>query len=197
MDITSYLLGKNSGGGGGGGSLDWAALGYNSTPQAIIDGYNYAKQIQENWVPATSLSSKFSNDEKLKYMPLVDTTIATNMYQTFYACHCLQAVPVLDTSNVQNMRETFSYCTELTTMPILNLKSCTTSYSLYNMFYGTTNFSDEALDNILQMCPTATLYEGSKTLTRLGILSTNYPATRIQALPHYQAFIDAGWTIGY
>lgn len=57
MDITSYLLGKQAGGGGGGSDLDWTAIGYDSTPQAIVDGYNYAKQIKDNWVPATRIQA--------------------------------------------------------------------------------------------------------------------------------------------
>ena len=35
-------------------------------------------------------------------------------------------------------------------------------------------------------------------LAQLGITDTTaYPTSRIQALPHYQDFLDAGWTIGY
>lgn len=28
---------------------DWSELGYENTPQAIIDGFNYAKDIKDNW----------------------------------------------------------------------------------------------------------------------------------------------------
>ena len=71
MDIISYLLGKqSSGGGGGGGELDWSAIGYNSTPEAIVDGYNYAKQIQEEWTPTGS----FSTNAKILICPMVDTS---------------------------------------------------------------------------------------------------------------------------
>lgn len=48
MDIQSYLLGKNSAGGGDGSDLDWTALGYTDRPQAIDDGYNYAKKYKKN-----------------------------------------------------------------------------------------------------------------------------------------------------
>jgi hypothetical protein len=27
---------------------DWSEIGYEDTPQAVIDGFNYAKEIQEN-----------------------------------------------------------------------------------------------------------------------------------------------------
>lgn len=28
---------------------DWSELGYENTPQTIIDGFNYAKDIKDNW----------------------------------------------------------------------------------------------------------------------------------------------------
>jgi len=85
-------------------------------------------------------------------------------------------------------------CINLTTIPLLNTSSVET---MTNMFSSCSNLTDTSLDNILQMCVGATSYTGTKTLATLGFNATNYPATRIQALPHYQNFIDAGWTIGY
>jgi hypothetical protein len=171
MDITSYLLGKNSAGGGGGGSdLDWTALGYAKRPQAIDEAYNYAKQIKNNWVPATSLSEKFRDYYNLYFMPLVDTSITTNFNNMFRNCNQLTTIPVLDLSQATS----FNY-----------------------MFHECTHLSDESLNNILQMAINTTSFTGAKYLTQFGFSSTNYPATRIQALPSYQAFLDAGWTIGY
>ena len=53
------------------------------------------------------------------------------------------------------------------------------------------------LNNILLSCISATSYTETKTLTQLGIYSYRYPASRIQALPNYQDFLNAGWTTGY
>lgn len=172
MDITSYLLGKNSAGGGGGGGsdLDWTALGYTKRPQAIDEDYAYAKQIKDNWVPATSLSGKFQNDSNLYFMPLVDTSTTTNFNNMFRDCYWLTTIPILDMSQATS----FNY-----------------------MFYECSRLSDESLNNILQMAINATSYTGAKYLTQFGFSSSYYPATRIKALPNYQAFIDAGWTIGY
>ena len=171
MDITSYLLGKNSSGGGGGGSdLDWTALGYEKRPQAIDEEYAYAKQIKDNWVTATSLNGKFQNDTNLYIMPLVDTSMATNFNNMFRNCYQLTSVPILDMSQATS----FNY-----------------------MFYECTHLSDESLNNILQMAINITSYTGAKYLTQFGFSSSYYPASRIQALPSYQAFLDAGWTIGY
>ena len=270
----------------GGGGLDWSAIGYNGTPQVIKDGYDYAVEIKNNWVPNSDLSNKFYNDLNLKIMPLVDTSIATDMYGMFMNSG-ISTIPLLDTSNVTNMTNMFANVSSLTTIPLLNTSKVTNMNSMfYNsnistiplldtssvtnmsyMFYysgistiplldtssvtnmsymfhnsgistipllntskvtnmsymfadvsslttiplldtsSVTNMSsmfsnvgsltDESLDNILQMCINATSYKGKKTLYQLGLRRTYYPASKIQALPHYQDFLDAGWTIGY
>jgi len=221
MDITSYLLGKNSAGGGGGSDLNWSAIGYDSRPQIIDNGYNYAKQIQQSWTPATDLTDRFRDDTNLVYMPLVDTSIATNAYRMFSGCISLQTIPLIDTSSVTNtasmfygcsslkeisaidisnsksMNAMFNGCLALTTVPQLNAGKVTGTTSFVGAFSKCPNLTDESLDNILKTCISATSYNGTKTLAKLSFDSTNYPASRIQALPHYQDFLDAGWTIGY
>lgn len=198
MDITSYLLGKNSSGGGGGGGsdLDWTALGYDSTPQSIIYDYNYAKEIYDNWVPATDLSSKFRNDTTITIMPLVDTSIATNMNSMFEYCSDLVNVPMLDTKNVTNMKMMFNGCTNLKYVPILDTSNLANTNAINQMFSNCNKLTDDALNNILQMCINATKVT-NKNFMMVGFNSSKYPAARIEALPNYQAFIDAGWTIGY
>lgn len=251
-----------------GGGLDWSAIGYSEMPQAIQDGYDYAKNIYDNWDSSqTSLRMKFIDDLDLVYMPLVDTSNATradNMFQRcsnlqicpslnlsschetfsnmFYECVKLQEVGLLNISNATATNYMFGQCTSLKTIPLLNTSNATnTSYMFSNctnlisipqldiskstnvssmfygcyklqtvpelnpssatnmnsMFYNCIALTDTSLDNILQTCISATSYGGTKTLARLGLTSTYYPVSRIQALPHYQDFLDAGWTIGY
>ena len=221
MDAVSYLLGKQSSGGGG---LDWSAIGYSGTPQVIEDGYNYAVEIKNNWTPSINLTMRYSYDYNLSFMPFVDTSIATTMQSMFSYSYGLISVPLLNTSNVTNMREMFRGCRALKTvpqfdtskvtniygmfydcsllktLPLLDTSALNTGSSINSVFVNCLNLSDQSLDNILQMCINATSLPSSvpKTLFNLGITSTTaYPASRIQALPHYQDFIDAGWTIGY
>lgn len=111
----------------------------------------------------------FASYSKTTLVPLYNTSDVTSMYYAFQNCSNLSDVPLLDTSKVTNFR---------------------------NMFQNCPNLTDQSLDNILQMCINSLVGSG-KTLARLGFVSTNYPASRIQALSHYQDFIDAGWTIGY
>lgn len=203
-----------------GGGLDWSAIGYSEEPQTIEDGYDYAVEIKNNWdATQTDLREKFSNDYNLVFMPLVDTSLATSMYNMFSICcslisfpllntsnvtttssmflycYALKSIPQIDTQNVVDMQAMFRYCYSLKDVPKLN-----TSKVKYmnNMFQDCRSLTDTSLDNILQMCiGTTSAYTRAKTLALLGFDSTNYPASRIQALPHYQDFLNAGWTIGY
>ncbi len=239
MELFDYLLAKKKAGGGGGSSdLDWSAIGYDSTPQSIVDGYNYAKYIQENWVdnssriydfpkavicPIVSLGNRtsmsyFASIPSLLEFPLLDTsnitsfdhafsgagaltTIAqvntinvTDMNSMFEACTSLTTIPLFNTINVTNMNRMFASCQKLTTIPLLDTSKVT---NMNNMFSSCPALTDTSLDNILQMCINATSYTGTKTLRVIGFAAYYYPVSRIQALPHYQDFIDAGWTIGY
>ena len=230
----------------GGGGLDWSAIGYSEEPElGVDDGYNYAIEIKNNWVPATSLLQKFVNNRRIMFMPLVDTSITTTMTKMFRNCFTLVSIPQLNTSQVTDMEGLFDGCYNLQTIPLLNTSNVTTMksmfstcyrlkeipqfdtsnvtdmYAMFNsceklanvpqlntsnvtnmtsMFNGCYSLNDTSLDNILKMCINAVSYTGTKTLKFLGFqyqMTTYYPASKIQALPHYQDFINAGWTIGY
>ena len=60
---------------------DWTAIGYNHRePQALINnGFEYAQEIITNWENEADLTERFIDDRKLEYMPLVNTSNATNM----------------------------------------------------------------------------------------------------------------------
>lgn len=143
----------------------------------------------------TNMQNMFDNCRKLETISLFDTSSATNMQNMFSSCYKLEEIPKFNTSNVTNMSAMLQNCQSLKTVPILDTAKVTNfSY----MFYSAFNLTDASLDNILQMCINATAYTGTKTLNTLRINNTTYyPASRIQALPHYQDFINAGWTLGY
>lgn len=217
MDILSYKLGKNaSGGGGGTGDIDWSAIGYTGTPQSIIDGYNYAKGIQQNWTQKDNLFRQYYQDYKLLFFPSVNTSNTTNfasmfensslvetaLFDTskgdsfgsmFSECKSLKKVPQFDLSNATGCAYMFSNCKGLEEVPIFNLPKAT---SLSGMFLTCNNLSDKSLNNIMASCITATsLSSSNKKLSYIGINSTQ--ATRCQSLSNYQAFLNAGWTTGY
>lgn len=252
---------------GGGSGIDWTEIGYTEAPTSVTNGFDYAKTIVTDWENVENLRQKFLNDNNLKYMPLVDTSNATDMTAMFQSCKFLENIPVLNTSNVTNMASMFQYCSNLKTIPLLDTSNVTnmgsmfyyceglTSIPLLNtsnvtsftsmfqncsnlqsipafdtsnaknftfMFYYCTNLkdvpvlntskvtnmswmfnecsnlTDESLNNILQMCiNTTSAYTGAKNLNTLALSSSYYPSSKIQGLSNYQAFIDAGWSIGY
>lgn len=130
----------------------------------------------------------------LKTIPENTIVSGTSLNYAFYNCSGLLSVPLLDTSNVLSAQYMFSGCTNLVTIPIFDFPHVT---NIRNMFRNCSSLSDNSLDNILQMCIGATSYTSAKTLANLGLTSTAYPTSRIEALPHYSAFTSAGWTIGY
>ena len=153
----------------GGSSHAWSAIGYNGEPKSLQEMFDYSKKIYDNWDNTIiDLKYKFSGDKNLIWFPLVDTSNVTNMNHMFNNCTSLKEIPQLNTSNVTNMSVMFYSCNKLT---------------------------DTSIDNILQFCITAKIKNG--TLKYLGFDSNAYPINRIEALPHYQDFLDAGWAIGY
>ena len=61
-----------------------------------------------------------SYKNRIVYLPKIDTSGVTTMYQMFYNCYSLMAIPMLDTSNVINMESTFENCYSLTCIPMLD-----------------------------------------------------------------------------
>jgi len=187
MDILSYKLGKKSGGSG----QDWSELGYSTPPQSLNDAYEIAQRIKNDWQSDSRLSD-IGRDVII--CPLVDTSSKTSFYYFAANCYSLLEVPLLDTSNVTTMSNAFYGAQGLRTIPVFDVSKAT---QMASMFQGCANLTNESLNNILKMCINATAYTGTKTLSTLGFNNTHQPKTKIQALPSYQDFLDAGWTIGY
>lgn len=141
----------------------------------------------------TDLSYMFTYCTSLTTVPLFDTSEVTNMNAMFGNCSSLTSVPLFDTSNVTSMNNMFNNCSSLTTVPVFDTSSVT---SMASIFLRVTALTDQSLDNILQMCINATSYTDTyKTLFRLALNNVPNLETRVPQLPHYQAFLDAGWTI--
>ena len=149
MDIISYLLGKQSSGGGGGSDLDWSAIGYsNKTPQSIIDGYNLAVKIKNEWTPNSRLTDSYQN---VLFCPMVDTSHRTSFNYFASNCKRLIQIPLLDTSNVTNMNNAFSNCYSLTTVPRFDTHNVT---NMIDMFQGCSSLESVPLfstGNVLTM----------------------------------------------
>ena len=142
---------------------------------------------------ATYLDNIFAGCNQLKSISNFNTNGRLNY--SFDSCSKLETIQ----GNLKptGLRSAFNNCTSLKNIPLIDGSNISGSSSLQGTFTNCPSLTDTSLDNILQMCISATSYTSTKTLARLGFTSANYPTTKIQALPHYQAFVDAGWTIGY
>lgn len=112
-----------SGGGTGESGLDWSAIGYSKEPESLTDGFNYAKQIYDNWNMSNSIS--YFGDGNLIYFPMVDTVFVTNLDNSFAYCAALQELPLINTSNVNSMNSAFSNCSSLKSIPLLDTSNVT------------------------------------------------------------------------
>lgn len=139
--------------------------------------------------------SSFFCYSRLNNAPLIDTSSATNTGSMFSNCSSLISVPQYDLSKVINSSSMFSYCYYLVDVPYYNMPNCNAISSMFSRCY---RLSNESLDNILLTCISMEKVSSTnKKLSNLGFTNTYQPVATIQALPHYQNFLDAGWTIGY
>ena len=137
------------------------------------------------------LSSMFYNCTALKKVGTI--TIPSNMSAEadgmFENCSGLKSVSI--SGKINFSMGMFRNCKLLEYVSVLDF-SAMTNDNFSNMFEGCTSLSDTALDNILQTCISATQVTSGKTLSEIGI---NGYSSRIPNLPHYQDFINAGWTM--
>jgi hypothetical protein len=111
---------------------NWTEIGYEDTPQTIIDGFNYAKQVQANWNPdATSLNGKFNKDTNLLVLPLVDTSKATNFTNFCADARHLIYIPLIDTSKATTLQNAFTGVA-IIDFPALDASSCTNFNSAFS-----------------------------------------------------------------
>lgn len=164
----------------------------------MFDGCASLKSItQSNFGKVTDAVGIFQGCSSITSFPDLNLSNATNADSAFKDCVKITTAPNITFTKIENVMEMFGNCTNLENIPLYNT-SKVRSFWLYNFVANCLKLTDTSLDNILQMCINATNYTGTKTLLYIGITDTTvYPTTRIQALPHYQDFVNAGWSIGY
>lgn len=143
----------------------------------------------------TSFSEAFRACSSLLYLYELDLSSCTTCYRAFYNCTSLYSAPYLNNIRTGgNFQQMFWNCSSLRILPPYNLGSPS---NLTNMFQDTgSNLEEASRINILVMLAACT-YSGTKTLAHLGFTASMYSAASWQALPHYNDFVSAGWSIGY
>ena len=141
----------------------------------------------------TNASNMFNGNKYIVEYPEINTSNVTDTTFMFNDCTNLISAPEMDTSKVTAMNFMFAYDTNLSVVPVYDTSNVIT---MNDMFYMCPNLSDEALNNIMQMCINTTdKYTKNKTLRALAISSAL--ATKCTTLSNYEAFTAAGWTTGY
>jgi hypothetical protein len=175
---------------------DWSEIGYSSVPSSLLDMFAYSKNIYDNWDSTqTNLGDKYSGNEEIRYMPLVDTSRATKTGNMFRGAINLIEVPELNLSKVTTAYQMFYNARGLIKVSYLNLSRVT---NMQDMFAYCNALNNESLNNILAMCANATAYiqQGTNmTLRYIGLSSIQ--ASNCQRLSNWDAFVAAGWTTGY
>lgn len=140
----------------------------------------------------TQLEYAFFGMSKLVEISIQDTSNITKMSNMFAGCGNLITAPLLNMQNVTDSSVMFGSNNNLLNVPVYNVPKVT---NMNNMFINDKRLTNDSLDNILQMCISAVAYNGTKTLAELGINSSFNNFANIPNLPHYQDFLNAGWTI--
>lgn len=156
----------------------------------FFGSYNLIYVPPLNLGKVTNMNRAFAYDSALAEIPDLNISSCTTLMYTFQNCYSLKKIGQLQTGNVTDFYYTFQSCNALTDFPVLDMHSAT---SVDGMLYDCTNLTDESLDNVLQSLASATSYTGTKTLSVICLWG--YNDARIQACPHYQDFVNAGWSI--
>lgn len=171
---------------------DWQQIGYQNSSQYVLDSFNYAKTIYDNWDETiTSMANMYNGNNNIKFFPLVNTENVVNMESAFYASSIIE-LPLINTENVTRLNQAFYNCKNLIYIPRLNTKNVS---MMLNAFSSCQLLNNESLNNILGMCASAQNYTMLKRLSSIG-LSQQQAAICI-TLSNWSAAQQAGWSTGY
>ena len=124
-----------------------------------------------------------------------NTDLLTNTSGMFYACAYTKYIKV-NLKNVNNISNMFYNCRKLKDIEFGNDFDGSSLINMSNAFYGCWVLNDDTLNRILGLCINATRVS-TKTLRSIGFDSSYQPVSKLETLPNYQAFLAAGWSVGY
>lgn len=159
--------------------IDWGTIGYSSQPEFIINGYNYAVQMINNWdTSTTDATQKYFRDNNILFAPNLNTSNVTNMTQMFNNCNSMLYAILTNINNVTNLNGTFYNCSSLISIKLGNA----TISDMSSCLGSTTKLISADLSgiNITSSAPLDYLFYNSHCLSILDISSmdfTNFSGT--------------------
>ena len=155
--------------GGGGGSRDWTEIGFEAEPKSIQEGFDYAKQIMEDWDSSiTSMYNKYNGNRKLIYFPLVDTSDVNTVSNAFYNCSSLEEVALIDTGKVTSTSSMFLGCGALKSVPSFNMNLVTNASSMFMNCAAITEIDLDLSSFFSKTTNTSSMFEGCSSLTTIN-----------------------------
>ena len=89
--------------------------------------------------------------DRIVYLPKIDTSAKTSMYNMFYNCYSLVSIPQLDTSNVTSMYQMFKSCYSLVSIPQLDTSNVADMYSMFYNCYSLVSIPQLDTSNVTSM----------------------------------------------
>lgn len=156
--------------------------------------------VAQSIISSFDATYMFINNSQLKRIGnltmIMDNGTGINLDYAFQNCTNLKDASNINISRVRSMVSMFQGCSSLEDVPVFTYNGI--SSGMQNAFKNCTKLTDESLDNILQMCINSRgISSSNKTLSYLGFKTSDYPVSRLETLPHYSDFINAGWSVGY
>jgi len=164
-----------------------------------LNDYNNLKSLFKNLATAQSMFAS-SNIETFSSDDIdLSNVSGDGCKNMFYNCSSLKTISKFETGALSNTQNLFASCRVLQDIPILNIgNGIATSHRMLSG--SVTNLTTQSLDNLLVSLANSNIIGGSKTLYEIftrSDMSSYYPVSTIEALPHYQDFVNAGWSIGW
>lgn len=150
---------------------NWGQIGYSGEPSFITIGFNYAKQIYDNYVSTTTWYKQFEGDTNLIFVPLIDTQNVESFRSAFNQCNNLLYVPALKTGNSTEFRYMFNECFNLKYIDFTNF-DIGKAENMRNMFskcYSLIELDLSNFENDLSLTTTTQMFKDCINLKKLDI----------------------------
>ncbi len=119
-----------------GGGRNWSAIGYAGEPPAIQEGYDNAVVFANNWDSSITNGYRlFYTNNTLRYLPKVDMTNITNVYQMFYLAYSMLYVDI-DIPNATSVSSLFENCYSLQYAKVKTSNKITSTQSMCYTCYA-------------------------------------------------------------
>lgn len=143
------------------------------------DEYHKVSDDNKSLYGKLTVSNISTYTNRIVYLPKINTSSVTNMYQKFRNCKTLVAIPMLDTSNVTSMSNMFDGCYSLTCIPLLDTSNVINMSNMFRFCYSLTCIPMLDTSKVKNM---SYMFDQCHSLKRMPLLDTSSVTTMAQML---------------